>query len=74
MSKYIHENSNCRTLWAGCRMSYDYILAQQSSADVITISPNLAKKITMFGKNPLEHSKDTVKGFFNDAKSTGFVL
>ena len=55
-------------------MSYDYILAQQSSADIITMSPNLAKKITMFGKNPLEHSKDTVKGFFDDVKSTGFVF
>ena len=74
MTKYIHENSNCKTLWASCRMSYDYILAQQSRADIITMSPNLAKKIATFGKNPLEHSKDTVKGFFDDAKSTGFVL
>jgi len=74
MTKYIHENSNCKTLWASCRMSYDYIIAQQSRADIITMSPNLVKKIATFGKNPLEHSKDTVKGFFNDAKSTGFVL
>ena len=74
MTKYIHENSNCKTLWASCRMSYDYILAQQSRADIITMSPNLVKKIATFGKNPLEHSKDTVRGFFDDAKSTGFVL
>jgi len=74
MTKYIHENSNCKVLWTSCRMSYDYILAQQCDAYIITMQPSLAKKITLFGKNNLEASKDTVKGFFNDAKSSGFVL
>ena len=74
MAKYIHENSNCKALWGSCRMSYDYILAQQCDADIITMQPNLAKKITLFGKNSLEYSKDTVKGFFDDAKSSGFVF
>ena len=74
MAKYIHENSNCKVLWASCRMSYDYILAQKCGADIITMQPNLAKKIALFGKSSLEYSKDTVKGFFDDAKSSGFVL
>ena len=74
MAKYIHENSNCKILWASCRMSYDYILAQKCNADIITMAPNLAKKIDLFKKNSLEYSKDTVKGFFNDAKSSGFVF
>ena len=74
MTKYIHENSNCRVLWASCRMSYDYILAQKCNADIITMSPNLPKKMTLFEKSPLEYSKDTVKGFFDDAKSSGFVF
>ena len=72
MAKYIHENSNCKVLWASCRMSYDYILAQECGADIITMQPNLAKKIVLFGKSSLEYSKDTVKGFFDDAKSSGF--
>ena len=74
MAKYIHENSNCKVLWASCRMSYDYILAQKCGADIITMQPNLAKKIALFGTSSLEYSKDTVKGFFDDAKSSGFVL
>jgi transaldolase len=74
MAKYIHENSNCKVLWASSRMSYDYILAQKCGADIITMQPNLAKKIALFGKSSLEYSKDTVKGFFDDAKSSGFVL
>ena len=74
MAKYIHENSNCKVLWASCRMSYDYILAQKCGADIITMQPNLAKKIALFGKSSLENSKDTVKGFFDDAKASGFVL
>ena len=74
MAKYIHENSNCKVLWASFRMSYDYILAQKCGADIITMQPNLANKIALFGKSSLEYSKDTVKGFFDDAKSSGFVL
>ena len=74
MAKYIHENSNCKVLWASCRMSYDYILAQKCGADIITMQPNLANKIALFGKSSLEYSKDTVKGFFDDAKSSGFDL
>ena len=55
-------------------MSYDYILAQKCGADIITMQPNLANKIALFGKSSLEYSKDTVKGFFDDVKSSGFVL
>jgi|TARA_B100001964_G_C13804227_1_gene410124 transaldolase len=74
IAKYVHENSNCKVLWASCRMSYDYVLAQKCNADIITMSPSLAKKMVLFKKSSLEYSKDTVKGFFNDAKSSGFVF
>ena len=57
MANYVHENSNCKILWASCRMSYDYILAQKCNADIITMSPSLAKKMSLFGKNPTEYSK-----------------
>ena len=44
----------------------------QCDADIITMQPSLVKKISMFEKDSLEYSKDTVKGFFDDAKSSGF--
>ena len=74
MSQYIHENSNCNSLWASCRMPYDFINAKEVNANIITMPPEMIKKISFFGKDPLEYSKDTVKMFYNDAKSSNFKI
>lgn len=74
MSDYIHDNSNCFSLWASCRMAYDLITSEKSGADIITMTPNLVKKISLFGKSPEEFSLDTVKGFYDDAKKAGFKI
>ena len=72
ISNFVHENSKCETLWASCRMAYDLITAEKSNADIITMSPSLAKKVKNFDKTPEEFSLDTVKTFYNDAKDSGF--
>lgn len=72
ISNFVHVNSQCETLWASCRMAYDLITAEKSNADIITMTPNLAKKVKNFGKTPEEFSLDTVKTFYNDAKDSGF--
>ena len=74
MSEYIHSNSSCLSLWASCRMPYDLINAQNSKADIITMPPTMIKKISSFGKDPLEYSKDTVRIFYEDAKSSNFKI
>tara|TARA_B100001057_G_scaffold497321_1_gene601127 strand:- start:1856 stop:2551 length:696 start_codon:yes stop_codon:yes gene_type:complete len=74
MSDYIHDNSKCLSLWASCRMAYDLVTSEKSGADIITMTPNLVKKISLFGKSPEEFSLDTVKGFYNDAKKAGFKI
>ena len=74
MSNYVHKNSNCKTLWASCRMSYDLRSAKNSKADIITISPSLFIKSNKFGYSPLKYSKDTVKGFLIDAKKSKFKI
>ena len=63
MSDFIHNNSSCKSLWASCRMTYDYLTAKKASADIITMSPNLIKKMEIFNKDPLQYSKETVIGF-----------
>jgi transaldolase len=74
ISNFIKENSDCLSLWASCRMSYDYINAQESGADIITMPPDLIKKIDFFGKDPIEYSTETVKMFYKDAKSSNFKI
>ena len=36
------------SLWASCRMPYDLINAKNSNADIITMPPNMIKKIDFF--------------------------
>ena len=74
MSDFIHNNSSCKSLWASCRMTYDYLTAKKASADIITMSPNLIKKMEIFNKDPLQYSKETVIGFYEDAKKAGFKI
>lgn len=74
MSNYVHKNSKCKTLWASCRMAYDLKTAKASKADIITIAPDLYIKSKKFGYSPLKYSKDTVKGFLEDAKKSNFKI
>lgn len=74
ISTYVHSNSKCQTLWASSRMPYDYISAEESHADIITMSPEMIIKLKKFGKTSEECSKETVKTFFSDAKSSGYKI
>jgi len=74
MSNFVHKNSKCKTLWASSRMSYDFINAIKSKGDIITMSPDIAIKLNIFGKNPKSFSLETVQTFFNDAKKSGFKI
>lgn len=74
MSNFVHKNSKCKTLWASSRMSYDFINAIKSKGDIITMSSDIAIKLSIFGKNPKSFSLETVQTFFNDAKKSGFKI
>ena len=73
-SNSIHSNSDCKLLWASCRMPYDYIIAERSGADIVTMPTEMIKKLEKFGKNPIDYSQETVKTFFNDAKKANFKI
>jgi transaldolase len=74
ISEFIHNESNCKSLWASPRMSYDLINACHAKCDIITMSPTLIKKIALFEKSSEEYSLETVKMFFNDAMSSGYKM
>ncbi len=61
-------------LWASPRELLNIFQAEECGCDIITVTPEILKKLTMVGK-PLEDlSLDTVKMFFNDASAAGFRL
>ena len=75
ISEYTHSNSKCRILWASCRQPYDYINAINSNSDIITMGPSMIKKLKNLNSiTPEDYSKETVKNFYEDAKSSGFKI
>jgi transaldolase len=61
-------------LWASPRELLNIIQADQCGCHIITVTPELLKKLAMVGKPLDELSLDTVKMFYNDATAAGFKL
>jgi transaldolase len=68
-------NSNTiKFLWASTREAYNYFQAQQCGCDIITMTPDLIKKMSNFGKDLTQYSLETVKMFYNDATESGYKI
>ena len=65
---------NVEILWASVREPYNYTQAKQLGCHIITIPPNIIKKIEKFGKSFNKLTQETVKAFFNDAKTANFKI
>ena len=55
-------------------MPYDYIMAERSGADIITMPTDMILKLEKFGKDPVDFSLETVKMFYDDAKKSNFKI
>ena len=60
--------ANTQVLWASARQAYDYVLAEEAGADIITLPMDLIAKLWMFGRDLEEYSLETVKQFHSDAQ------
>ena len=61
-------------LWASPRQVMDVYTADSLGCDIITMSPDLIKKLSLEGKNLMDYSLETVKMFHDDAKAAGYRL
>ncbi len=61
-------------IWASPRELLNIFQADAIGCHVITVTPDLLKKMTLVGKDLDEFSLDTVKMFYNDARAAGFTL
>jgi transaldolase len=66
--------SRIKFLWASSREAFNYHHANSSGCDIITMTPDLIKKVGGFGKDLTQFSLETVQMFFNDAQSSGFTI
>ncbi len=65
---------NQQLIWASPRELLNLVQADSIGCHVITVTPDLLKKITLVGKDLDEYSLDTVKMFRRDAEAAGFSL
>lgn len=76
--KWLHTNAGIEDkieyLWASPREIYNYVQAEQAGADIITMTPDLIKKLDNFGKDLEIFSLETCKMFYNDAVKSGFKI
>jgi transaldolase len=66
--------SQLELIWASPRELLNIFHADQVGCQIITVTHDLLKKLTLVGKNLDDYSLDTVKMFRNDAITAGFKL
>lgn len=57
-----------KLLWASAREPFNVVQAEEACCDIITLSPALIEKLSMFGKDLEAYSLETVRQFQTDAE------
>lgn len=65
---------NVKILWASTREMINILHAQRTKCHIITIPDKILNNLGMLNKNLLSYSKQTVKKFYDDAKSSKFTV
>lgn len=73
-SKILKPNQNAELLWASSRELLNIFQAERCGCHIITVTPDILKKLSLIGKDMEEYSLETVLAFYNDAKSAGFNI
>jgi transaldolase len=72
--EYLAPHSNIELIWASPRELLNIVQADRIGCHVITVTPELLKKLPTLGRDLAEFSLDTVRMFYRDATAAGFNL
>jgi transaldolase len=61
-------------IWASPRELLNVFQADAIGCHIITVTPDILKKLALVGKNLDDYSLETVKMFYEDARAAGFSL
>lgn len=67
-------SKNVKVLWASPREVYNMYEADRLGCHIITVTSDILCKLKLENKNLSEYSLETVKMFYDDAKSSGYEL
>tara|TARA_A100001011_G_scaffold261361_1_gene269843 strand:+ start:131 stop:847 length:717 start_codon:yes stop_codon:yes gene_type:complete len=65
---------NVKILWASTREIFNIIHAQKIKCHIITVPDKILNNLETLNKNLLRYSKETVKKFYLDGKSSKFII
>lgn len=68
------QKSKAEVIWASPRELLNIFHADQIGCQIITVTNDILKKLELVGYDLNEYSLDTVKMFYNDAKTAGFTI
>jgi transaldolase len=72
--KIVKPKSNIELLWASTRELLNIFQAETIGCHIITVTPDILKKIPGIGKDLTQLSLETVQMFYNDAKAAGYKI
>lgn len=70
----LRPHADCELIWASPRELLNVFQADAIGCHIITVTPDVLKKLSLVGKDLDEYSLDTVKMFRADAVAAGFTL
>jgi transaldolase len=73
-SQLLRAKPNIELLWASSRELLNLFQAEECGCQIITITNDILKKRTLVGKSLDDLSLDTVKMFYDDAISSGYII
>jgi transaldolase len=73
-ARILKANPHAELLWASSRELLNVFQAESCGCHIITVTPDILKKIRVVGKDLRELSLDTVKIFYQDAQSSHYKI
>lgn len=68
------KGTELQVIWASVREPYNVIQAHDNNCHVVTVFPEMLKKLALFGTDLFDFSVDTSRMFYGDAVSAGYTL
>jgi transaldolase len=70
----LREKSHAELLWASPREVLNVYQAEACGTDIITVTDDILKKLSMRDKDLNEYSRETAQMFYEDACKAGFQI
>jgi transaldolase len=70
----MYDHPQIELIWASPRELFNIVQADAIGCHIITVTPDLLKKLPLLGKDLAKFSLETVKMFVDDARAAGFTL